>query len=238
MELEKVTDGRARWYDDACGTALALEFVGERWSLLIMRELVYGARRFGEIRANLPGISANVLTQRLESLEAAGILVRRRLPSPANVQVYDLTDWGRDAAPLIRDLGRWAARSPRHDPMLFMSPASAMMSLDALMDRSRAAGVRVTVAFRFPGDAFLVALDGGALTVRRGEGPADATFAGDTMAMRMTIYGKLPFDAEDGLSISGDRAAAQRFVDLFALPEKVTAQAAPETNGDPRVRAG
>lgn len=103
MKSEKVTipasGPRERVYDDACGTALALEFIGERWSLLIMRELVYGPRRFGEIRANLPGISANVLTQRLESLEAAGIVLRYRLPSPANVQVYDLTDWGRDAAP-------------------------------------------------------------------------------------------------------------------------------------------
>ena len=105
------------------GTALALEFIGERWSLLIMRELVFGPRRFGEIRANLPGISANVLTQRLASLGDAGIVRHFRLPSPANVQVYDLTDWGRDAAPLMRDMGRWAARSPRHDRSLFMSAA-------------------------------------------------------------------------------------------------------------------
>ena len=121
MKLEKVTNSEKaaekRWYDDACGTALALEFVGERWSLLIIRELMFGPRRFGEIKANLPGISANVLTQRLESLEDAGIVVRRRLPSPANVQVYDLTDWGREAEVAIREMGRWAARSPRHDPM-------------------------------------------------------------------------------------------------------------------------
>lgn len=221
MKLEKVTKER-RWYDDACGTALALEFVGERWSLLVMRELVYGPRRFGEIRANLPGISANVLTQRLESLEAAGILVRRRLPSPANVQVYDLTDWGRDAAPLIRDLGRWAARSPRHDPLLFMSPASMMMSFDALMDRERARGVRLTVGCRFPGDGFVVDVDDGRLSIRRGEAAAvDATFEGDTMALRVTVYGKMPFGGEGGATVTGDLAAAQRFVDLFRLPEKI-----------------
>ena len=94
MKLEKITREASapceRRYDDACGTALALELIGERWSLLIMRELVFGPRRFGEIRANLPGISANVLTQRLVSLEEAGIVLRYRLPSPANVQVYDL----------------------------------------------------------------------------------------------------------------------------------------------------
>ncbi len=227
MKLEKVTEsgkGR-RWYDDACGTALALEFIGERWSLLVMRELVYGPRRFGEIRANLPGISANVLTQRLEGLETAGILVRRKLPSPANVQVYDLTDWGREAAPVMRMMGKWAAQSPRHDKFAFMSAASAMMSLETLVVPDRIAGESMTVAFRFPADDFVVSIADGALNVRRGTtDAADVTFTGDTMAMRYTIYGKAPLthDGEGGtLAFSGDRAMAERFIDLFALPETI-----------------
>jgi DNA-binding HxlR family transcriptional regulator len=220
MKLEKVTESR-RWYDDACGTALALEFVGERWSLLIMREPMFGARRFGEIKANLPGISANVLTQRLESMEAAGILVRRRLPSPANVQVYELTRWGLEAEVMVQEMGRWATRSRRHDPMLFFSPASAMMSLRTMVDRDRAAGLAMTLGFRFPADTFVGRLEGGTLAVARGEAEADSTFTGDTMAFRRTIYGKLPLGDEDGLSVEGDQAAAQRFVDLFALPEKI-----------------
>ncbi|QGY00818.1 transcriptional regulator [Methylobacterium mesophilicum SR1.6/6] len=228
MKSEKITDmgstPRERRYDDACGTALALEFIGERWSLLIMRELVFGPRRFGEIRANLPGISANVLTQRLESLEAVGIVRRTRLPSPANVQVYDLTAWGREAAPLMRDLGRWAARSPRHDPSLFMSAASAMMSLQALFDRTRAADLSLSVAFRFPGEDFAVSVADGAIAVRRGAPEApDLTFTGDTMAMRRTIYGKAPL-ARDGaggtLAFTGEAALARSFIDLFALPAK------------------
>ena len=101
MKLEKMTPAeklpQKRWYDDACGTALAMELVGERWSLLIVRELMFGPRRFGELRAGLTGISANVLTQRLEGLEAANILVKRKLPPPANVQVYALTPWGYEA---------------------------------------------------------------------------------------------------------------------------------------------
>jgi DNA-binding HxlR family transcriptional regulator len=214
-----------RWYDDACGTALALEFVGERWALLVMRELVYGPRRFGEIKANLPGISANVLTQRLEGLEASGILTRRRLPSPANVQVYELTRWGLEARPLIRDLGRWAARSSRHDPMLFMSSASAMMSLETLVDRDKATDADLTIQFRLPDDQFTVRVRDGALTVTRGGGDApDVIFTGDTMAVRVSVYGKAPLTrdgAGGGLMIEGDLAAAQRFVDLFALPEKI-----------------
>src|ERR1700741_1848337 len=121
MKLKKVTQAekdRKRWYDDACGTALALELVGERWSLLIVRELMFGGRRFGELKASLPGISANILTQRLEGLEVSGILVRRKLPPPASVQVYELTPWGYDSERAIQELGRWATKSPLHDPTL------------------------------------------------------------------------------------------------------------------------
>jgi DNA-binding HxlR family transcriptional regulator len=226
MKLEKLTvagsrDGK-RWYDDACGTALALEFVGERWSLLVIRELMFGPRRFGEIKANLPGISANVLTQRLEGLEAADIVVRRRLPSPANVQVYDLTDWGRESEIAIREMGRWAARSPRHDPFAFMSTASAMISLRTLIDPARAVGMRMTVAFHFPDDRFVARLADGELAIVRGESDAaDVSFAGDTMALRRTFYGKEGFDGEGTLALAGDAAAGRRFVDLFRLPEKI-----------------
>ena len=228
MQSEKITPAESRpggrRYDDACGTALALEFIGERWSLLIMRELVFGPRRFGEIRVNLPGISANVLTQRLDSLEAVGIVRRYRLPSPANVQVYDLTAWGHEAAPLMRAMGRWAARSPRHDPSLFMSAASAMMSLQALVDRAAAMALPVSVAFHFPGEDFVTDVREGEIQVSRGvaETP-DLAFTGDTMALRRTIYGKAPL-ARDGaggtLAFVGDAALARSFIDLFRLPAK------------------
>ncbi|NGM36105.1 helix-turn-helix transcriptional regulator [Methylobacterium sp. DB0501] len=228
MESVKITTmgsgPRERRYDDACGTALALEFIGERWSLLIMRELVFGPRRFGEIKVNLPGISANVLAQRLDSLEAAGIVRRYRLPSPANVQVYDLTEWGREAAPLMRGLGRWAARSPRHDVSLFMSAASAMMSLQALVDPARAVALPVSAAFHFPGEDFVARVAGGEILVSRGIVEAtDLAFTGDTMAMRRTIYGKAPL-ARDGaggtLAFTGEIDLARSFIDLFRLPAK------------------
>lgn len=232
MKLEKVTSAgdqaEKRWYDDACGTALALEFVGERWSLLIMRELMFGPRRFGEIRANLPGISANVLSQRLEGLERAGIVRRRKLPSPASVQVYELTPWGQEVEPVFQAMGRWATRSPRHDPTLFLSPASAMLSLRAMIDPAKAKGERMTVAFRFPADAFVAELADGELAIRRGEtDAADAKVATDTTTLVFTIYGKRPFaegEASGRLAITGDRAAAARFVDLFALPPKVAVE--------------
>src|SRR6201990_164332 len=86
-----------RSYEDACGLAHALDLVGERWALLVMRELFWGPRRFSDLRSSLPGLSANVLTQRLEGLEASGIVVKRKLAPPASVQVYDLSDWGRES---------------------------------------------------------------------------------------------------------------------------------------------
>ena len=122
-------------------TAHALDLIGERWALLVMRELMIGPRRFGDLRASLPGISANVLTQRLEGLEAAGILRRRKLPPPASVQVYELTEWGREAEPILLSLGKWAMRSPRHDPTLPLSPVALMLSFRAKFEPARAHGV-------------------------------------------------------------------------------------------------
>ena len=229
MKSEKISNAEKstekRWYDDACGTALALEFVGERWSLLIIRELMFGPRRFGEIKANLPGVSSNVLTQRLEGLEAAGVLIKRKLPSALSVQVYELTRWGYLAEPVLQEMGRWSTRSRRHDVSLPFSPASAMMSLRTMIDRDKARGLRMTIAFAFPTDMFVGELADSALDIRRGEtGKADVRFVTDPTTFAFTVYGKLPFEqneAEGTLRVEGDRAAAQRFVDLFELPEKL-----------------
>src|SRR5919199_3690580 len=153
MKLQKLTTTRKneekRRYDDACGLAHALELLGERWAMLVLRELAYGPRRFSELKADLPAISANVLTQRLTELESRGLVRRRKLPPPASVQVYEATEWGLEAAPLIREMGRWAARSPGHDPTLPLSGVSIMLSFTAMLDAERAKGFAGTVAFRF-----------------------------------------------------------------------------------------
>ena len=223
MKLENVTK---RWYDDACGTALALEFVGERWALLVVRELMYGPRRFGEIKANLVGISANVLTQRLEGLERAGILMRRKLPPPASVQVYELTPWGLESEPIFQEMGRWATRSPAHDPTLPLSPASAMMSLRTMIARERD-DLALTVAFRFASDAFVARLTREGLAIERGAiDRADLVFACDPTTLVRMVYGKWPIaaaEAAGSLRFTGDRALAERFVALFALPPKIAA---------------
>lgn len=230
MKLEKKTKNdevtEKRRYDDACGTAHALDLIGDRWALLVVRELMFGGRRFGEVRASLPGISANVLTQRLEALEAAGIAQRRKLPPPASVRVYELTPWGYEAEEAIKVLGRWAARSPRHDPSLPLSAASLMLSFRTMFSAARAGDFRATIVFRIGDEAFTVRIAGGAIVISRG-GDSDVamTIAAATAPMIAAIvYGGIPIDTalEQGIvMITGDRALATRFITLFPLPPKV-----------------
>ena len=227
MQLEKTTESRHRSYDDACGAAHALDLVGERWALLVMRELLLGPRRFGDLRAALPGLSANVLTQRLEGLEASGILERRRLPPPASAGVYALTAWGLECEPILQALGRWAARSPTHDPTLPLSTVSLLLSLRTMLDPGRAEGLDWRVGFRFGAETYLGHLADGTLPIAPGpvEG-ADFVLSGPATAIAAAIYGGAPFEAleaQGALAVEGDRALARRFATLFPLPPKVEA---------------
>ncbi len=233
MTLEKISPldepGPRRWYDDACGTALALELVGERWSLLVMRELMFGPRRFSELKTDLTGISANVLTQRLAGLEQSGIVRRRKLPPPASVQVYELTEWGLEAEPILQTMGRWAVRSPRHDPMRPLSAVSTMLSLRTMLQPDRKPR-SMTVMFRFPDNTFIGRLTADGLEIERGETEqADVEFDTDTTTFVSLVYGKRPFkqaEKEGRLRLKGDRRMARRFVDCFALPAKPKGHAA------------
>ena len=213
-----------RWYDDACGTAHALELIGERWALLVMRELMLGPKRFGMLRADLPGISANVLTQRLEGLEAAGLLVKRQLPAPISTQVYELTPWGYEAEVFIRSMGRWAARSPAHDASLPISTTSMMLSLKTNFIASRAKGVTADVGLRVGSEVCRARVRAGAIEVERGDvQEADVVLTAEAGALADAIYGGAPLarlERQKLLRVEGDRAVAERFVGLFALPDK------------------
>jgi DNA-binding HxlR family transcriptional regulator len=214
-----------RRYDDACGTAHALELVGDRWALLIMRELMLGGRRFSQLRADLPGISATVLTQRLGELEERGIVVRRTLPAPASVQVYELTPWGYEAEPFIREMGRWAARSPLHDPTLRISGVSVLLSLRTMFVRERARGLDAMLGFRFGEDVYRARLTAEGIALDRGEpAGADLVFDGEPTALVAAIYGGVSYDeleAKGSLRVTGDRALARRLKTLFQLPPKL-----------------
>ena len=227
MNLEKITkmgqNEPKRRYDDACGTAHALELIGDRWTLLVLRELMLGGRRFSELRADLPGISANVLTQRLIELESRRLVARKRLPPPASVQVYQATEWGLEAEPIVQALGRWAARSPGHDPTLPLSGVSLMLSFGTMFDAAKAKKFEGRIGFRLGPDSYLARIRKGRFKVMRGEaGASDALFTASPTAIAAVVYGGAPIDT---VLVEGDRDLAEKFVKLFPLPAKVGAVA-------------
>ena len=227
MKLEKITKesgGRSRRYHDACGAAHGLDLIGERWALLVIRELMMGPRRFSDLRKDLCGLSANVLTQRLEGLEASGIVQRRKLAPPASVQVYELTDWGYEIKPVFMVLGRWAARSPQHDPTLPISAVSVMQSFETMFDAGRAGEAAMRLGFAMDEDRMVVTVADGVIETRRGEVEGcDVVVRAAPPIVAAAVYGKVPLTALEGegaMTIEGDRAVFARFIDFFHLPEK------------------
>ena len=187
--------------------------------MLVLRELAYGPRRFSELKADLQGISANVLTQRLIELETRGLVRKTKLPPPASVQVYEATEWGLEAVPVIASLGRWAARSPLHDPTLPMSHVSLLMSLQTLISSELAEGFDARVGFRLGEASYVATLHDGRLDVDRREAEdCDVTFIGSSSEVAGVIHGGAPFET---IQIEGDLALAERFKTLFPLPPKV-----------------
>jgi DNA-binding HxlR family transcriptional regulator len=225
MKSQKITQTSRRSYEDACGAAHALDLVGERWALLVMRELLLGPKRFSDLRADLPGISANILTQRLEGLEAAGLLVRRKLPPPASARVYELTPWGYESEPIFQALGRWAVRSPDHDPSLPLSAVSLLLSFRTMLDPHRAEGFEARIGLRIGVETFLARVADGRIEVARGDlKDATAVFTGTAPAIAAAVYGGQPLKtliAAGALSLEGERQVAERFVTLFQLPPRV-----------------
>lgn len=206
-----MTEIRRRRYEEGCIAAHALDLIGDRWALLVARELMLGPRRFSQLRAGLPGISANVLTQRLEELEGAGILLR-------DGRAYALTAAGEGLWPVLAALCRWGAGQPGHDPRLFISPTALMLSMRAMCARERAGSH--LAAFRLGDEAFTVATGPGSYRVTRGAAPdAALRFAGETGAMAAAVYGPAPLvrTAQGVIRFEGDLAEGQAFLDLFSL---------------------
>ena len=209
---------KKRSYDDACGAAHALDLIGERWALLVARELMLGPRRFTDIRAALPGISANVLTQRLTELEEASIVRRRKLPPPASSSVYELTEWGLELEPVIKTVGKWGARSPHMQAGKQISVNSLILSFRTMFDPKAAVDVSGDLLIRVDGQDFHAKLRRNRFEVNPGapEKP-DASIEGSANAIGAVVYGGAPLDS---LKVSGDPDLARRFTKLFPMPER------------------
>ena len=195
-----------------------MDLIGERWSMPLIRELLLGPRRFGDLKNSLNGISANVLTQRLDGLEAAGVLVRRKLPPPASVQVYELTPWGQESAPIFQALGRWAVRSPLHDPTRPFSPVSLMLSLRTMMNEAAAGSLSATIQLEMGGESFFWVRKDAAVRIGRGtaENP-DLILRATPSEIAAYVYAAAPLSS---IEIEGDRALAVRLPSLFPMPSK------------------
>jgi len=212
-----------RTYGEACGIPRALDRVGERWALLVVRELMLGPKRFTDLKQGLSHASPNVLAQRLRELEQAGVVRRRRLPPPAASQVYELTDWGRELEPVLVALGRWGARAPLDPDCMGMSVDSHVVSLATLFDPARAGDLEASLELRMGEDVFRAVVAGGAIDASRGA-PAepDAVLELEPGTLLALIHGRVTVEQalESGdLAIDGDREAVERFVGLFPLPE-------------------
>ncbi len=196
-----------------------MDLIGERWSMPLIRELLLGPRRFSDLKTSLNGISANVLTQRLDGLETAGVLVRKKLPPPASVQVYELTPWGYEAAPIFQALGRWAVRSPNHDPTRPFSPVSLMLSLRTMLSGDAAGDLRAKIQLFMNGEPFFWARSKkGAIRIGRGEiEDPDLIIRGSPSAIAGYVYAGAP---PSSIDTEGDLKLATRLPSLFPMPEK------------------
>jgi DNA-binding HxlR family transcriptional regulator/putative sterol carrier protein len=213
-----------RTYGDGCAIARALDVVGERWALLIVRELVLGPKRYTDLRRGLPNASPNVLSERLRELERAGVVRRRKLPPPAGSRVYELTDWGLGLEEIVISLGRWAARSPTPPgDAPIVSADSIILALRGLFDSGAAQGLRAGYELRLGEDRFRIEVADDEIAVARGGADqADATIDTDPGTFDAVLWGGRSLaDAQrsGSLTIEGDKAAVQRFVRLFPMPE-------------------
>jgi DNA-binding HxlR family transcriptional regulator len=214
-----------RTYGDPCGVARALDLVGERWALLVVRELLLGPKRFTDLRAGLPNASPNVLSQRLRELELAGIVRRRKLGPPAGVWVYELTEWGYDLEPAVLALGRWGSRSPAM-PSAELGVDALMIALKTTFDPRAAEGLRALYELRLGEEFFQVEVSDGRIDLARSAADhPDATIETDAATLRRLVFGDVELDEAlraGALTLTGDRTAVAQFLRLFPRPTSVS----------------
>lgn len=201
---------RRRTQYDGCGIAHASDLLGQRWALVVVRELLLGPKRFTDLRAGIPDISPNVLSQRLHELEKAGILGRRKLAPPAATQVYELTGWGRDLEPAVLALGRWASRSAGFPLGAPMGPDSLVLALKTAFQPEKADGLDATYELWLGEIPYSIRVNGGFAAERGETGDPDATLRSDSDTLAGIVFGGRPLrEAIDSgeVDVDGSRRA-------------------------------
>ena len=202
---------RTRTVEDGCGIAHSQELLGQRWALLVVRELLLGPKRFTDLRSGIPDISPNVLAQRLTELEKSGVLRRRKLAPPAATQVYELTEWGRELEPAVLALGSWASRSPSFPLGAPMGADSLVLALKTAFQPGKAEGAEARYELWLGEIPFKIAVKGGRFEAARGETESpDATIRSDPGGIAGVVFGgnQLGKTVEAGdVEIDGSRRA-------------------------------
>jgi DNA-binding HxlR family transcriptional regulator len=206
-----------RSYEDPCGVARALDRIGERWALLVVRELLLGPKRFSDLRTGLSHASPNVLSQRLDELEKSGVVQRRQLPPPANVTVYELTPWGHELESVVLALGRWGSRATPI-PKGELSVDALMVALETTFDATAAAGLNLTLELRLGNERFVARVAKSRLELKRGsaEDP-DAVISTDAATLRQLVFAKKELGTKE---VQGDVKLARTFLSLFPRPSR------------------
>lgn len=213
-----------RSYGEACRFAHALDLVGERWALLVVRELLLGPKRFTDLRTGLPHASSNILSERLRDLEQGGVIQRRKLPPPAASWVYELTEWGRELEPIVTKLGAWGARSPFPPETEEINADSIVLALRSLFDAEAAGDLEATYGLRIGEERFRVEITAGELGLSRGPAaePTVSIEVPDAPTFAAVLTGELQLDealSSGAVQIEGGKQAAKRFLRLFPMPE-------------------
>jgi DNA-binding HxlR family transcriptional regulator len=213
----------SRSYGDACAIARALDVIGERWALLVVRELLLGPQRFSDLRRALPNASSNLVADRLRELDGRGVIQRRQLPAPAGSRVYELTEWGRELEPILLALGGWAIDTP-------VPPAAALSATSVLLflrgsARPDPQAPPATYRLQFDDRVWTVRAEAGRLDVQPGE-PAcpDASLRTDPATFNSLLDGSRELDAavSDGtVTAAGDLSALRRLLRAVTAPASV-----------------
>lgn len=210
-----------RAYGQFCGVARALEIVGERWALLIVRDLLVGPRRFTDLRRGLPKIPTNILAARLHELEEAGVVRRRALPRPASGTVYELTEYGGELEGIVLGLGRWGAQSlGERRPEEIVTADSMVMALRTTFHPEAARGIRAGYELHLGGVVINARLDDGALVASAGPLAGADLVLTTTAPLRPLLTGEISPAAalERGLvRIVGEPDLLERFVEIFRI---------------------
>lgn len=206
-------------YDEGCLAAHALNLIGDRWALLVVRELMFAAKRFQMLRAGMPGITASVLTARLAQLRDAGVIAHDE-----KLGIYALTNAGRELLPVLEALCRWALIVPGHDHTKFISPSALMISMGVSLVAEHAIDRPAYAGFDFGDEMFQMRVAEGRVETVAVKTP-DAPFVlkGNGNSLAVAVYGTAPMAmliAKGFVGATGDIAAAQEFVDLFRLDKR------------------